>query len=356
MKAKVLQLFAGLVLGVLGFGGVLVLLSGSKGLVDVPPSHVAVRIDYLTGSLSVVEGPGFILHLPYLQEVRLLDRRPQVFEMQGDEDKSARHVRYLTVRAKDGSNFWFDSMEIPYRIRSSAAADVLRDSGEAEAFQAWLPAYARAVLGDEFGRYAAQDVANATESQAAKVDALRRLNDYLAPHGVEVVQITTPKPKFDRDYEKAIYDRKIANQEVEKLGAQIDQLSQERGQRLAKVRKEKEIELAGLKGSLAESALKLEAQEIEVRGRADAYAKRRTLEGETRKAELLAQAASVRERGAREAEGLRELVAAVAQGGDAAVRAACVERLAGVRFRVSPARPAAGADKVAAAAGKEVQH
>ena len=337
----ILQALAGLVVGVLLLYGVERWRLGATGLVDIPPSHVAVRIDYPSGALAVIEGPGYAFHVPFLQDVWLLDRRPQVFQMEGDKDRNERHVHYLTVRAKDGSNFWFDSMEIPYRIRPQAAADVLLDSGSGAAFQQWLPAYARAVLRDEFGRHAAQDVANQAGSQASKEEAQRRLNAYLLPHGVEIVQITTPKPKFDRDYEKAIDDRKVANQEVEKLAAQIDQLAQERGQRLAKVRKEKEIELAELRGTLAEQRLKAEAQAIEIRGKADAYAKQRQVEGETKRAELAAQAESARARGAREAEELRGLVAAVASGGDAAVRSAYVERLAGVSFRVAARPPAA---------------
>ncbi len=341
MRFLILQALGGLVVGVVGLVGFERWRTGAFGLVDVPPSHVAVRIDYPSGSLSVIEGPGYAFHLPFLQEVRLLERRPQVFLMEGDKNKSERHVRYLTVRAKDGSNFWFDSMEIHYRIRPEAADELLSDSGTDAAFQQWLPAYARAVLRDEFGRHAAQDVANQTISQTAKQEAQRRLNAYLAPHGVEVVQITTPKPKFDREYEQSIDERKIANQEVEKLEAQLNQLQEERGQRLAKVRKEKEIELAELRETLAEAHLKAESQAIDIRGKADAYARQRQIEGEGKRAELAAQSEAARERTASEAEELRSKVAAVASGGDAAVRAAFVERLSGVSLRIAPRAPAA---------------
>ncbi|MEM7306435.1 MAG: SPFH domain-containing protein [Planctomycetota bacterium] len=334
MKYIPLQILGGALLAVAGLVGYTLWKSDSWGLVDIPPSHVAVKIDYPSGQLRVVEGPGYCVYVPFFQEVRLLDRRPQAFRMEGEADQGANHVKYLTVRARDGSNFWFDSMEILYQILPSQGAAILTDSGGGDAFRDWMCTYARSVLRDEFGRYNAQDVANLTESQSAKVEGRRRLNEYLAAHGVEVVQVTTPKPKFDRNYEKAIYERKIANQEVEKLGAQIEQLREQRGQRLAKLRKENDLALEDLRGTLEQDRLQAEQQEIQLRGQADVYALTRGQEGETRRAELLAEAAGLRERNGREAEALAATIAAIEAGGELAVRAALVQQLGDVHFRV----------------------
>ena len=63
-----------------------------------------------------------------------------------------------------------------------------------------------------------------------------------------------------------------------------------------------------------------------------------------RKAELVAQAQAERERSTRQAEALRDTIAAIESSGDLAVRAALVQQLSGIHFRVSTVRD----EKVAA--------
>jgi len=350
LKIRIVEGVAGLLLAIAALVGYALWDSGSWGLVDIPPSKVAVRVDNVAGELTLVEGPGYVFHLPFAQSVELLDKRPKTFRMEGDTDKATGHQRQLSVRAADGSIFWFESMEISYRLMPEASARVLADSGPGDAFERWLGAYARATLCDEYGRYEAQEIANLNESQTARDEARRRLNEFLEPHGVVVLQIATPKPKFDRDYEKAIYDRKIANQEVQKLAAQGDQLAQERGQRLAKIEKEKAIQLEALTGTLAEKRLNAEEQEIQVRGAAETFAIERAIEAESRRSELLAEAEGILDRAAKEAEGLAAMVDAIAAGGDTAVRLAFVERLKGVEFRLSTPDEKPGVQIVAQAA------
>ena len=76
------------------------------------------------------------------------------------------------------------------------------------------------------------------------------------------------------------------------------------------------------------------------------------LEGESRRAELIALAAGVGEKAAKEAEGLAAMVAAVAAGGDSAVRMAFIERLADVRFRLSTPDEASASPVVPTAVAK----
>jgi hypothetical protein len=45
--------------------------------------------------------------------------------MQGDVDRDANHVAKLTVRANDGSNFWFDEIRIQYELVPTSVVDRL---------------------------------------------------------------------------------------------------------------------------------------------------------------------------------------------------------------------------------------
>lgn len=340
LKRTLLEITGGLVLAAAAVTGWAVWKTGSNGTVDVEPDQVAVIVNYATGATEVRDQPGYAFHVPFLEEVFLLDRRPQLFQMEGEQQKHANHVRFLTVRARDGSNFWFESLEIQYRLLPAMAERALIDSGPGDAFrEKWTRTYARAVLRDEFGRYDAQQVADLAESQTAKAESMRRLNELLAEHGVEIVQIITPKPKFDRIYEQTIDQRKIADQEVERLGTQLAQLQEHRGQKLAKLKKEKDLELEDVRGTLAKERIQAQQQAVSIRGKAEAYALRRLSEGQARRAELVALATSERQRLTAEAQGLAASVAALAASGDIAVRAALVERLHEIRFRVTPAQP-----------------
>ena len=73
-----------------------------------------------------------------------------------------------------------------------------------------------------------------------------------------------PKPRFDSDYEQAIEDRKVADQEVEKLREEEGRLMNERERLLAAATKDKEIEWQSLRGSLRKALLNAEQRQIEL--------------------------------------------------------------------------------------------
>ena len=205
--------------------------SGNLGFVVVDDSEIAVTVNYVNGEREAIATPGVKMYIPFLQGVFKLDRTPQKYLMEGKGVRDDNHAPFLTVRASDGSNFWFESLEIQYAILPSAAIEVLDDSGLGDGFKRdWIRAYARSVLRDEFGRFSAVEVADPSSYQAARVRSTERLNEYLNPHGIEVLQILTPKPRFDPKYEKAIEDRKVADQDVERLKELENQLIQERAQ------------------------------------------------------------------------------------------------------------------------------
>ena len=65
------------------------------------------------------------------------------------------------MRAADGSNFWFEDIRIQYELIPSEATTVLSDSGAGEGFkQNWVRAFARSILRDEFGKFAAAEIAD----------------------------------------------------------------------------------------------------------------------------------------------------------------------------------------------------
>jgi len=315
----------------------LVMGSGQGGVVEVQASEVAVIVNYLSGKSEVIQRPGYQFFIPFLQQAFVFDKSTQEFLMKGDRDQDENHVRKLTVRAKDGSNFWFEEITILYEIRPGHAASVLHDSGPGDAFKKnWVRAYARSILRDEFGRFSASEVADATVYSSATNEARIRLNAALEPHFIEIVQITTPRPKFDNRYEQAIEDRKVANQEVERIKARAEQLIKERERLLAQIESEKFVEFEELLGTLELNYLSAQKEQTRVERSADAYKTRLVGEGQAALASLSERARGMTEKARKEAEGLQAKTDALALRGEILVRERLAQRLTDMNFTLVP--------------------
>ncbi len=310
---------------------------GKLGAVSISAEEVAVKMNYITGKREVITNPGYRVFIPFAEEVFKLDRTPQKFEMVGERAVGHNHVPFLTVRAKDGSNFSFDELEIQYAIIPGDSDTILDDSGPGDGFKReWIRAFARSVLRDEFGKYSAVEVADPTSYQAARIASEDRLREMLAEHGVEVIQVICPKPRFDTDYEQAIEDRKVADQEVEKLREEEGRLMNERERLLAAATKEKEIEWQSLRGSLRKALLNAEQRQIELEKGADAYAVERGFEARAENSHLEQQARGLTAKYTKEAEGIQARAEALEKRGQVVVREALIEKLRTISFTLVP--------------------
>ena len=327
------------ILFLIGFILIGAILSGQGGIIEVSDREVVVIVNYVSGTQEVLAQPGFRIFVPFIQQAFKFDRSTQEFVMEGDRDRDANHVRKLTVRAKDGSNFWFERLEIQYLLLASKAGVVLHDSGAKEDFKRnWVRTYARSVLRDEFGRYSAEEVADPSNYGDATQVAKDRLNAMLQPHGVEIRQIITPKPKFEDRYEQAIEDRKVANQEVEKLKEKAFQLQRERERRLASVERDKATEFELLKGEMEAARIIAEKDAVRLTKDADAWRIGQVAAGTAAEQRMLEEARGLVEKARKDAEGLIARVAALAVSGDFLVREALAKKWAEIRFEVVPYR------------------
>ena len=336
-KARVLAMVVPAFVVITGLVVLGLAISGRLGVTQVEANEVAVRVNFLTGAETVITQPGYQFYIPYLQGIYTFDRTTQEYVMSGQQYAGANLAPRLTVRANDGSNFWFEELKIQYEIIPGTTGTVLNDSGPGELFkQEWIKAHARSVLRDEFGRYSAVEVANPTVYKRAPEEARRRMNEILHEHGVDVVRIITPNPKFDPAYEEAIETRKEADQEVQELQARAQQLEQVREQRLAAVRKENEVEMQSLTGELARERLAAERDAIRLTKAADAYSATRVAEGQAELARLSAKARGLTAKYENEAEGILERAKALEERGRVVVREALVDKLMNVEFTLVP--------------------
>ena len=263
------------------------LLLGTGGFIEIEPGEVGVvynntRIPIFGPTTQVIIDQGAKTFIPGIQSVHILERRPQVLVMADDsESASTTRRRYggrskrippLTVRANDGSNFYFDRLEIYYQVVPSGASQVLSTSGARAGFKKDLVAvHSREVLRDEFGRYSFLEVANPGTYGAATSEAKKRLNERLQPYGIEVTQIITPKPKFDERVERRIEERQNAEQEVEVQEEKRNKLKQEKGLKVQGVEQQKNAEYQSLIAELEARKKAAENQLLSAKREADKY-------------------------------------------------------------------------------------
>jgi SPFH domain/Band 7 family protein len=306
------------------------------GVAHVADDQLAVIDDHLGSRQTLVTQPGYQLFVPWLQEVQRFDKSPNEYRMRGGEC-GPNLAPQLTVRANDGSSFWFEDFSLHYALLPERAAELLEDSGPGDGFKSRLiNAFARSVLREEFGRYSAEEIVVPDNLHAATRRSQERLDELLAPHGLVVMEITTPKPRFDPEYEKAIERRKVADQMIQHLQAKRVQLQEEKLQNEARTRKEKEVEKRVLQNELEQQLLAAERDAIRSRSDAEIFFLEMTSAGRAVLSQKEAQAAELTERYALEARGLAERLDALERQGERVVRAALVEKLRAIEFSFVP--------------------
>lgn len=314
------------------------MLLGSGGCVEIEPGEAAVVYNNTGLALfgddarTIVE-QGAKTFLPGLQSIEKLERRPQVFVMANDAVEAGSRMKYdrrtvnvskaLTVRANDGSNFYFDRLEVHYQIVAAEASKVIETSGPGDAYKHHILAtHTREILRDEFGRYSFLEIANPTTYGAATTEAKTHLNERLKAYGVEVTQIVTPKPKFEERVEKAIEDRQGAEQEVEVQEEKRRRLEQEEGLKIQSIEQEKNGEYQSLIAELEAQKKAASNGLISVKREADKHFIEQQSAGTSYKAEKLTRAKANEVAYRKEAEGLVAKITAVgAQGPDVLNRA-----------------------------------
>ncbi len=240
-------------------------------VVDLEPGQAAVRLNQITGSQTAVTTAGWMVRIPFIHKVHILDAAPHTFSLQGTRDVDDLHVAQLTVRASDGSNFHFEDTTIMFQLRPSDAVVAVRDGGPGDGYTTWLRPYVRSILRDEFGRESTIAVSDPTTYEAASQHARNRLNEVLNPHGVLVSQLVTPRPKFNDAYEHAIEERNALGNQEQVIISNLDRAGTERDRRLAEVDQAQNQLIQERRASLESDLAKAITGQAQARREADTY-------------------------------------------------------------------------------------
>ena len=334
---------------VVGVGLFVVLVLGALGscATTAKNTEVAIVVNNLTGTVSLLENGGMVLHLPFgLSSVYKVDKSQRVLYLTKDARRKGKGGppggEQINIKTNDGSNVEM-GVEVVYQIEAKRAAQAYRELGDEANIESILRALTRSVIRSEFGELTTLQISEANERTAKLTDTQKKLKAELEPIGIEIVSINTKVFHFDPEYDKIVRERKESDQILENQKDYQDTAT-EKGKRLiAEATRERQTALAQLQGELNKTLLTAEGEAKRLKTKAEQQAYQAEREGETalRTSELEAEAMLAE--GQRKAEGLEKLLDAYEKGGEGLVREALTKYYQGVKIK---ARPYSAADRI----------
>jgi len=272
----------------------------------------------LKGVEDRVYAPGATyFFMPFINDWNVFDTKLQNLEMTYSQVRGDRKSRDdLVLKTIDGNDISLDVI-IAYRIDPNKAPHILQYVARDDTTlrDKIVRTVARSKPRDIFGglKTEAFYVADAREAQAIK--AKEALQEILGPMGVAVEKVLTNDYRFNPEYQKAIENKKVANQQVEKNKS---------AQHAAREEYKRKLEEA--RGEVNKMVADADGQYLKDKIEADVYQEQQ---------QLLAKA--IQAEGIAEANGIQEMNNALAgSGGEAIVKLRIAEALQGKRVVLLP--------------------
>ena len=287
------------------------------------PTEVGVRtIKFsLTGNKGVQEeiyAPGStFFFVPFLNDWNTFDVRVQNLEMTATEMRGDRPDRDdLLFKTVDGNDISLDVI-ISYHIDRDMAPHILQEvaSSDVALKDNIVRTIARSKPRDIFGELNTEDFYVSEKRDQKSIRAAEVLNEILNPYGVIVERVGTRDYRFNPDYQKAIEEKKVADQQAEKFKSETHATEEEYL---------KNVEEA--KGDIA----KIEAE-------ADGEYERAVIEADAYYKQQVQLALAIEAEGIADAQGILKMNEALAgAGGPAMVKLQIAEALADKRIIMMP--------------------
>ncbi|MBN1297270.1 prohibitin family protein [bacterium] len=201
--------------------GFLVTMSGCM-IVSTGTTEVGVRTKKLGPSKGIeqkVYAPGSTyFFFPIINDFHTFDTRLVNMEMTYESGRGDRNSKDdLLFKTIDGNDISLDVI-ISYKIDPAKAPKILENiaRSDEELKDVVMRTVARSRTRDIFGELRTEEFYVTNRRDEKAMEAAQILNDMLNPYGVIVERIMTRDYRFNTAYQKAIEDKKIADQLAEK--------------------------------------------------------------------------------------------------------------------------------------------
>lgn len=280
-------------------------------------TEVGVRVNKLTGVDPTVYPPGgTYFFLPFITDWYTFSTQTVALEMVAASGRGDRHDRDdVEFKTRDGNDVAVD-VTVLYHIDQAKVAQVLTQVARSndELKEIVVRPLARAIPRDALNGLTSEDIYTAKKFDAAR-EAQKKLNEVLAPYGVIVDAINLGDHRFHPEYQKAINDKKVFDQEVNTNKSAAENARREAQANLERAKGDVEQSIATERGQAEQTVLQAEAYRFSKQKEAEAV---------------------LAEKEAR-AKGVRKLKEAMAgAGGRTRIKMRVAESLKGKRFVVIP--------------------
>lgn len=270
------------------------------------------------GVQSEVVPPAQTVFLPlFITDWNTFDTRLEKLEMTATINKGDRGGNdSLLFKTIDGNDIGLD-LTVQYRVIPEKAPMILQTVArtDEELKENIMRAISRSKPRDIFGELRTEDF-YVSDQRLKKAEEVKKvLNEMLAGYGIEIDRVNLGNYKFNPEYEKAIEEKKVADQEAEKTKSETE----------AKIAEfETQVE-------------KAKAEVAKMRETADGQYRRAAIEADAYFSQQQRIAEAIVAEGIAEAQGLVKMNEALAgSGGAAMVKLKLAEALAGKRIVMVP--------------------
>jgi regulator of protease activity HflC (stomatin/prohibitin superfamily) len=257
------------------------------------------------------------IFLPFINDWHTFDTKLQNLEMVFESGRGDRRSRDdLLLKTIDGNDISLDVI-IAYRLDADKAPHILQHVADNDRAlrEKIVRTVARSKPRDIFGELATEEfyVADKREHQSQR--AKQVLQEILGPLGITVEKVLTKDYRFNQEYQKAIEDKKVADQQVQKNRSAQHAALEEYKRKLEEAKGEVNKLIADADGTYRRAKIE-----------ADVFYEKQKLLAEAIKAE-----------GVAEAKGIEEMNKALAgSGGEAFVKLRIAEAMQGKRIMLLP--------------------
>jgi regulator of protease activity HflC (stomatin/prohibitin superfamily) len=217
----------------------------------VSGTEVGIKVNNVTGDITVIAESGTNIYNGLLNSFHLLDMTVQRLEMVADPNRGERSNRDdLRIKTVDGSDVFLD-LTINYQLRRDMVEEIVTTSGLGDAYKyKWVRDYSRSVCRAVFGEMTTEEFYDASVRNDKAQEAMMELNDLLKPYGIEISSVIAEKFSFHAEYEERIRAKKLADQEVEEQISKANAARQNQIFRVVEATKKKEVFLASYSGDM----------------------------------------------------------------------------------------------------------
>lgn len=287
----------------------LIALISTCRLGEVSGEQVAVLLNKVNGEMEVIIEPGVHIYNGVTSEFYTLDKTRQTLEMTNRINRGDRHGDdSLKIKTLDGSDVNID-IKAEYQMIPEQADLVLKSSGPGKAFMTkWMRDYSRSTCRNSLGELTTEEFYNAQLREQKIQQAKRLINERLKTFGLRLTTLSmSDTPRFYKDYEDAILEKKNADQEVQGEKSKANMAEQEKVKLIVEERNRTNVQIKAFEGEMRKQVINAEGDAERRKREADAYYEKVTVGAQAQFYQMSKQAEAILARKEAEAKGIQEL-------------------------------------------------